>query len=356
MINEVKETGTSLVDFNWDNNEEFFEVKSEPTVLPEKKVKEVVDEDVENLDNKEEKETEQDNFFEQGEEVKTAFSGDSQWADLYKTLKSKGIISVETEDDIDEEKFLELQEEEIEARLDETIQAFMDELDEDAKAFLKFKKEGGNTKEFFKFYSETSKVPELDITNEKSQKKFLEYYYRTYEEMDEDEVDDKIQWLEETGKMSKYAEKYSDSLEEEGERYKEKLLANQKAAAKQQEDNRKQLITDLKKVIDNNTEIKDWALTPKDKKDLHPYMTKAAVKVGNNQFLTQFQNDLQNVFKDKEKMILLAKIISSDFDVKDIKAKAKTEVIKETKQRLNSSKSSNYGIKGSHNKGLVDYF
>jgi ElaB/YqjD/DUF883 family membrane-anchored ribosome-binding protein len=109
-------------------------------------------------------------------------------------------------------------------------------------------------------------------------------------------------------------------------------------------------------VIDNNTEIKDWALTPKDKKDLHPYMTKAAVKVGNNQFLTQFQNDLQNVFKDKEKMILLAKIISSDFDVKDIKAKAKTEVIKETKQKLNSSKSSNYGIKGSHNKGLVDYF
>ena len=354
MINEVKETGTSLVDFNWDNNEEFFEVKSEPTEVPEKKVKEIVEEDVVNLNDKQE--VEEDNFFEADEEVKQPFSGDSQWADLYKTLKSKGIISVETDDEIDENKFLELQEEEIEARLDETIQAFMDELDEDAKAFLKFKKEGGNTKEFFKFYNTTSQIPELDSTDERSQKKFLEYYYRTYEQMDEDEIDDKIQWLEETGKLSKYAEKYNDNVSEESEKYREKLLENQKIAAKQQEENRKQLVKDLKQVIDTNVEIKDWAITPKDKKELHPYMTKASVKIGNNQFLTQFQSDLQDIFKNKEKMILLAKIISSDFDVKDIKAKAKTEVVKETKQILNSSKSFNYGTKGSHNKGLVDYF
>jgi hypothetical protein len=85
-------------------------------------------------------------------------------------------------------------------------------------------------------------------------------------------------------------------------------------------------------------------------------MTRASVKVSENQYLTQFQNDLQQVFKDKEKTILLAKLISNDFDLTDLKEKAKTEIIRETKSKLTNSKVSPIGNKGSRNKGLADYF
>jgi hypothetical protein len=56
-------------------------------------------------------------------------------------------------------------------------------------------------------------------------------------------------------------------------------------------------------------------------------------------------------------MILLAKILSSDFDVTDIKEKAKTEVIKETRQKISNQKlNPTTSTKGSRNKGLADFF
>lgn len=355
-----KEKEVSLADFNWDNGDEFFGVSStedtqvETSTKPNKLNEVKEEEEPSQLNGEKEEET--DEFFDEENEFKPI---SSEWSSIYKELKSKGVISIDVEDEssIDAERFIEIQEEEIEARLDETIQAFMNQLDEDGKAFLRFKKEGGDTKDFFKVYAEISEVPVPEYDNEKSQEKFLRYYYSNYEELDDDDIDDKIDWLKESGKLSKYAQKFHEQIEEEGEKAKQEALEKQKRLSYQQEEQRKQLIKDLKQTIDSSSEIKSWAITQKDKKELHGYMTKPAVKVGENQYLTQFQNDLQNAFKDKSKMILLAKIISSDFDVTDIKEKAKTEVIKETRQKINNQKLNPVtSTKGSRNKGLADFF
>jgi hypothetical protein len=360
-----KEKEVSLADFNWDNGDEFFGTSSNgdtqqvETSTKPNKLNEVTEEDeASKLNNKDDDSKEEvDEFFDEGEnDFKPA---SSQWSNIYKELKSRGIISIDVEDEsnIDADRFIELQEEEIEARLDETIQAFMEELDEDGKAFLKFKKEGGNTKDFFKIYSEISEVPTPEFNNEKSQEKFLRYYYSNYEDLDDDDIDDKIDWLKESGKLSKYAQKLHEQIEEDNEKTKEETVEKQKRLAIHQEEQRKQLLKDLKQTIDSSSEIKSWSITQRDKKELHGYMTKPAVKIGNNQFLTQFQNDLQNAFKDRSKMILLAKILSSDFDVTDIKEKAKTEVIKETRQKINNQKLNPItSTKGSRNKGLADFF
>lgn len=358
------EKEVSLADFNWDNGDDFFGASSTEdtqveTLSKPNKLNEVTEEDEPSKLAKDKDDAEEvDEFFDENED------GDfkpisSEWSSIYKELKTRGIINIDVEDEseIDADRFIELQEEEIEARLDETIQAFMDELDDDGKAFLKFKKEGGNTKDFFKIYSEISEVPTPDYNDEKSQEKFLRYYYSNYEDLDDDDVDDKIDWLKESGKLSKYAQKFHEQIEEDNERRKEETVEKQKRFAIQQEEQKKQLVKDLKQTIDSSNEIKNWTLTQKDKKELHGYMTKPAVKIGNNQFLTQFQNDLQNAFKDKSKMILLAKILSSDFDVTDIKEKAKTEVIKETRQKINNQKLNPVtSTKGSRNKGLADFF
>lgn len=360
-----KEKEVSLADFNWDNGDDFFGVSTEDkqetqvSTKPNKLNEVVEDEEPSKLDNKDngdDSKEEVDEFFDEENEFKPV---SSEWSSIYKELKSRGVISIDVEDEsqIDAEKFIELQEEEIEARLDETIQAFMDQLDEDGKAFLKFKKEGGNTQDFFKIYSEISEVPTPDYDDEKSQEKFLRYYYSNYEDLDDDDIDDKIDWLKESGKLYKYAQKFHEQIEEEGEKAKQETVEKQKRLAIHQEEQRKQLIKDLKQTIDTSSEIKSWTLTQRDKKELHGYMTKPAVKIGNNQFLTQFQNDLQNAFKDKSRMILLAKILASDFDVSDIKERAKTEVIKETRQKINNQKLNPVtSTKGSRNKGLADFF
>lgn len=363
------EKDVSLADFNWDNGDDFFgvtKVEEKQTTVsdePDKvsKLNEVADEeepDKLSAKGNEEKEVQED-FFDQENEQEVEFNKSSQWSSIYKELKSKGVITVDVdnEEEIDADKFIEIQEEEIEARLDETIQAFMEELDDDGKTFLKFKREGGDTKKFFEIYSKLSEIPVPSYNDEASQEKFLEYYYSNYEDLENDDIQDKIDWLKETGKLSKYAEKFYDQLQEDEEKMKAEVLERQKKMTFQQEEQRKQLVKDLKNIIDNTTTIKDWNITPKDKKDLHGYMTRPSVKVGNNQFLTQFQNDLQGIFKDKEKMILLAKIISSDFDATDLKEKAKTEVIRETRQKINNQKMNpSISTKGSRNKGLADYF
>jgi hypothetical protein len=364
MSNE-KEKETSLMDFSWDDSEGFFGINTEvkDEVKQPSTIIESDDEESDkptNLDKKKESqpEKEEDNFFDDDDNEPEKTSQTFSYSNVYKNLKEKGIISIEVdnENEIDEETFIQIQEEEIEARLDETIKAFMDELDSDAKAFLKFKKEGGDTQQFFKIYNELSQIPTPVRGDDKSEEKFLKHYYKNYEELDDDDIDDKIEWLKETGKLSKYAQKYYEDIEEEIETRREETIKRQQEIQKQQEEQRKNYIKDLKNIIEEKNQIKDWSLTQKDKKELHGYMTKAAVKVSENSFLTQFQHDLQEAFKDKEKTILLAKLLANNFDLTDLKEKAKTELVRETKDKLNNSKTSPVGNKGSRNKGLVDYF
>lgn len=363
-VSKEQELENGLMNFSWDNSEDFFgitpEVKeTQVQEKPKSSIKEVEDEDDEpvNLDTKKvtEPEKETEDFFDE-DEVSTQSA--TSYSSVYKLLKEKGVISVdvENETEFDEETFAQVIEQEIEAGLDETIKAFMDDLDDDAKAFLKFKKEGGDTKQFFKFYNEVSQIPTPVIGDSKSEEKFLKYYYKAYEDLDDEDIEDKIEFLKETGKLSKYAQKYHENVEEEIEQNREEAIKKQQYYQQQQEEQRKQYVKELKHLIDDSDNIKDWTITQKDKKILHSYMTRASVKVSENQYLTQFQNDLQQVFKDREKTILLAKIISNDFDLTDIKEKAKTEIIRETKSKLTNTKVSPIGNKGSRNKGLADYF
>lgn len=360
MSTEKKET--PLMDFSWDEGEGFFGITPEETPPTKSTIKETDEEEEPaklkgDEENKDGDDKDEEDSFDFGEESKEESKSEksNEWKNVYSQLKEKGYFSEDEEtEEIDAETLLEKLDQEVDAKLDEAIQDFMNELDDDAKAFLKFKKEGGDTKYFFQLYQQLSEIPEPK-GEVKSDKRFLEYYYRNIEKMDDDEIDDKLQWLEETGKLSKYAEKYYGELQEEIEEEKENAVRKQEEFAKKQEENRKKISNELKDLIDKSNEIKDWTITGKDKKDLHKYMTKPAIKLQNNKYLTQFQQDLQKVFEDKEKMILLAKLISSDFNIDDVKAKAKTEVVKETKKKLESSKG-NVNDKGSRGKGLADYF
>lgn len=346
------EEEVSLADFNWDSGDDLF--AEEPIVEEkEKETKPKVKTEPELEEEEDEVEEEDEDSFDFGDEEEETVSKDvdSTYNDLYKKLKDKGIFTVDTdEEDIDEETFLELQEKELEARLEESFEDFAADLDNEAKAFLKFKREGGSTKDFFKMYTSVIDVPTVQDGDEDSYKKFLTYKYKVLDGLDDEDVQDKIEWLEESGKLEKYAFKLSEEFEKDKEVQQAKLVEQQTKLQKQQEEQRKELVNDLKKVITESDKIKDWTISQKDKKELHSYMTKGVVKVG-NQVLTQLQSDLQEAFKDKEKLILLAKILHSDFDVSDVKASAKTEVIRETKKTIKTGKSTR-----SRNKGLADFF
>lgn len=363
-----KEKDTALADFNWDS-EDFF---ADPVVETEEKV-EVKEEETSKedtpTDDPEDKEkgkedpkeevVEDDFFFEEPEENEDDVFKEktSDLKKLFAELKEQGSLTVDFEDDFTEENVPDIIEREVEAQLEEAMSDFANGLDDEGKAFIKFKKEGGDTKQFFKLYKTLSETPSPIVGDDSSHEKFLKYYYSSYENMDAEEIEDRLDYLKEKGRLENYSLKYHNKVEENQEKEREQLVSQQKEVAKQREQQRQKLAEDLKEVIDTSDEIKNFPITPKDKKDLHKYMTKAVKKVAPGQYLTQLQSDLQEAFKDKQKIVLIAKLLKDDFDVSYLKKKAITEETKKTKEKLSNSKTKRRSSgKTSSNKGLADFF
>ena len=63
-------------------------------------------------------------------------------------------------------------------------------------------------------------------------------------------------------------------------------------------------------------------------------MTRANVKVGKDTYMTQMQTDLQNVFQDPEKILIIVKLLRNDFDVSDVIRDTETKVTRKTKDKI----------------------
>lgn len=384
---------SSLQDFNWDDTEDFFGIKAEKSEMEEviQKVKTDTDTDEPNVSDEEEgKETKpkpatskkedtdekEETFFEEqptdeGKEKSTEVKEEQPEDDskFYSTLatelKEKGIFqNVELTDgeDIDEEKFFELQDQEVESRVEETFEAFFEELDEDAKAFLKFKKNGGNTQDFFQVYKNSISIDGVDLGNEKDQDLVLKHYLTVVDSMDDEEVTDRLEWLKENGKKKAFAEKYFNKLKEIDNNNKAIISQRQEQASQEREVASRRFNQELQSELEKTEAVGSFNFSKVDKKDLMNYVTKPSVKIGKNKFITQFQAELGNIFKaegeSKKKFLLLAKLVKSDFDVKDLIEAAKTTAVKEAKSKLQQAKQ---GVKPSSSgnlskKSISDFF
>jgi hypothetical protein len=323
-------------------------VENETKTKTKEEEKEIVDEIIDFSD---EAETKEEEIVEKGDDFfKVLASG----------LKEQGVFTNTklSDENIDEEAFVGLVEDEVESRVTETFEGFFEEMDDDGKAFLKFKKEGGSTQEFFNVIKETSAIPTGDIEDESYQKRFLKYYYENIEKLDAEDTEERIEYLEENGKIEKFAKKYQPKVEQLQE--KEKLALNNriKDAKKLDDESTKDFHTRLKSTLDGADAIKDFTIAKTEKSELFNFITKPSIKVGKNKFITGLQQGLQNASKDYKTLILLAKLIKSDFDVSGIEKKEATKQVRKLKSNLQRSKKN---IKPSVNGGsgksqLSDFF
>lgn len=378
---EVEETKTkapekALADFGWDASDDFFgikdtgasdileDVKEENPIekVKEPAGKEKIPEDQEDLDMVPFAEVVEEQKVEGSKtEVTQPVDEIDTFTNLAKDLIDRKILNLDIadEEEINEERFFELQAQEIETRAEEIVEAFAQSFDEEGAAFIRFKKDGGTYDEFRRVYSATSAIPQnLDLTDENDQDRLLRFALKKYESLDNEDIEDKLEWLEEKGKKLAIANKYEARLKKEEKENKTKLLEAQKAQAQQAEIKRLEAQQILKSSINEAEQIKDFPITKKDKTELFSYMTKPVVKVSKGNYLTQMQADLQSVYANEgNKLVLLAKLLKSDFDVKDIKKKAVTVETKAVKSRLKGStaRPKAYGGSGS-SKSLADFF
>ena len=354
----VDQSQNGLLDFNWDDSTDSFfglnDQGDEPQPVEKPKTPEATkaddaptdDKPEESKDKNKTKEDETVSFFEEGEEGEKYKGGESEnsnfYTDVYKDLKETGIfkhVEIEEDEEIDADRLYELQQEEIEAEVGARLQSWAtDDLDEDAQAFIKFKLQGGNTADFFKTYQNNSQITLGDIEDENYQDQLIRYQLQK-EGWDKDEIEDRLEYLTDSNKKSKFAEKYYSKLEKEIEQEKQNLnkqAEEQRQKARLQEEEFK---NSIKETLDSNTEIKGLKISDKDKGTILNFLTKKDQKIDNNTSITGFQRKLSEVFKDPNKIVLLAKLVNDDFDFSQLEKSSVTKKTKEVKRNIENRQS-----------------
>lgn len=278
-------------------------------------------------------------------------------------LREDNIFSVLEDDEdftegVSDKDIPDLLDREVEARVEETMETFFGEMDDDAVAFLKFKQSGGNTAEFFKAYAQYNATPTGTIDDESYQEQIVRHGLAN-EGKDSEEIDDYVEHLKETAKLKKHAEKYEVRINKANEIEKQKILKQQEATDKKNREQRNVLSENLKTKLEEVDSIGDFTFNKKDKRTLHTYMTKARVRVGKNEYVTQMQSDLSKAFQDPEKILIIAKLLSNDFDVSDIKRDTETKVTRKTKDKIERKSNKMQGSSSTVKKGrkaLYEYF
>lgn len=394
-MGKEKETNSLLDTFEFDNSEDFFGIKEVET-LEDTEVKEVTKnivkeeekkedkktekqkeakkenkkeekkEEKENIDNdknkKDEKRTEDSNeeeheFFTDTETENTEDAPDqvketSKFKTTIDVLSNLGFIEnkeIDT-DKITEEDIENIIETEINKRLDSHIEEIGSNLSEEDKLFLKFKKEGGKSSDFFKVLQTDSVLEDLNVedieNDEKKQEDFLVQYYEDFEELSTEEAEDKVEWLKERDKLKNTAVSTFTKLTEHQKKEKQKLLEKQKEDNRIREENNKKYREDLKNTLNETEEVGKIKITKKDKNTLFDYMIKPTIKLQNGKLITEFQKDLSEIYGDKKMLIGFAKAVRERFNIEDLNEK--TKIVKEIKRNIRSNENGH--------KSLTDYF
>lgn len=369
-----------LSNFNWEENPDqldFFGIKKEAyqeNVDQDKAREPKKPEDEETTEKPEETKEEQPVFEsflpeekpeEKDKEIKKPGRPKTEqvnYLDQFNSFKAQGFFKhLELEEDIedlDEEGFKDLVEQDYEEEVNSRIEMWAtQELDDDAQAFIKFKKNGGRTADFFKAYGTSSATLKGDIEDEKFQDKVIRKQLQE-EGWDSEEIEDRLEYYAKTDKKKSIAEKYYSKIEEKAKKEAELVLKRQEDLKKQQLQDKLEFNETIKESLNTFQEVKGLKITAKDKSALFSFMTKE--QNVNGRSLTGFQRAYIEAVQDPEKLLTLAKILHSDFDLSEFEKKAKLSVSKNIKESLESRKglrptaSSSSSLTGG--KSLADLF
>lgn len=277
-------------------------------------------------------------------------------------LKEKGIfreINIDKDKELTEEEFFKAQDLEIETRANEIAESFVKDLDQDAKDFLMHKQAGGSTEAFLDRYYNNF-IPELDMKNEKHQEEAVaQYMMQITGETDRNEIENQIQYLKDGGKLADKANKYYAKLQEIDQDNKESVRKQAELNSLKSKQEREKIETEIKDTVTSLEQVGDFSFTNVDKKGLSEFILKPTIKIAEGRYITPMQKKINEVYKDPDrtKLALLAKLLMSDFDVKDIIIKNQTDKVAQAKSKIATIRSGVTPTKNQRQvKSLADLF
>jgi hypothetical protein len=270
-------------------------------------------------------------------------------------LKEKGLVEYEedpekplTDQDADN-----LLEDSWEAALEKEVESTIKDLPDELKQLIKFASKGGDVGQLLgkMVQHATSGINKnSDIDNEDVQVLAVTMDLRN-QGHDQEYIDAQIEFLKEKDKLGGIAKKSFDKIvaEQEAEtagqvqRQKE-VLENKKKAAREYKNN---ITTHINSLEDAG----GLPISKQDKTVLPTYISEPTVELQDGRFVSEMQADLFKVMADKDKIVLLAKLLKSDFDFGAIERKKQTAAargIKDEIQRADKTQTITNSSSGGH--------
>ena len=246
-------------------------------------------------------------------------------------------------------------EDKVEARIEEVMQ----DLPDVVKEMVNFTVNGGDPYLLLGKLAQnqaTGVTKDTDMTQEANQILVMKEALKE-QGIDEELIETQIEFYKESGKLEGLASKAFDKLvsksEAEAKKAAEEQLKQKKALIERQKTFKK----DLGAHLAENKEMKGFKFSIKDKRDLPSYIAESNVAMSDGRKVTGLQADLHEALQDKEKTLLLAKLLRSDFDMKDLITKAETAATKKIKDGLKPSgeKETKKSIR-TRKKNVADFF
>lgn len=304
------------------------------------------DEDEEFLKDEAPVEKEEEDFTEEEEEVEEVVSEPNSIKEFLTGLAGVGLLP-ETDEEISPEEAIEAivlnTEEYIEQGVTAAIESWKEEIGERGVEFAKFVRAGGDPDEYFKSYAQDHL--QFDVSTERGQEAFLQWYYTKHEEMEQEDVEDRLLSLRDREKTADTAKRLFSKLKDKRDKeaqasVKSRIDQTEKQKAEYRKEQEK-LIKGLQKV----ETVGELKISKLEKPVLLNYITRAS-ETYEGQRVTGLTKALNEIYDKPEALMALAKWAKSGFDT-GFFTKESGATKKETKRNLNPNPKK---------KSVLDYF
>lgn len=274
-------------------------------------------------------------------------------------LKSKGIIDIEDSnlEDLEDDDALTLLEDSISEKAEKLFEQSLEGLSDTVKNIVKYEAQGGDIEEYLSKLSgkrQEGITKDLDLEKEENQEKIVRYQLKK-EGYDEEYIESQIGFLKDSNKLKSISEKHFNKWNKENRELEEEILNEQKLRKEKSKQDQISFRKEISQYLSNNESINELKFSSKDAKELPDYIGINSVKLQDGREISQFQKDLFESMKDKNSLLILAKMVKNNFSFKDIEKQLATKEANKVKDELERQKDKKIKSVGSSPKRLTDY-
>lgn len=244
-------------------------------------------------------------------------------------LKESGVLDWDDEEEIDFSSPKALNSL-IENSIQKEIEGYKNSISPEAKDFLDYLEAGGDPSKYYSLLSQPVDYDTVNLDDEKHQKMVIQEYLKKQGWKD-DEIEDELLDIEDSGRLERMSKRYLNRLKEEHQTLKQKEIEQQKQLDQQRKQEYERYLNTLEDYIEKSEDIAGLPINKKDKSKFMDYIT-----VPDKDGYTQYQKDIK---KDLMKnSTALAYIMYKGFDFSDLEKKVKSKATSDFERKLGNMK------------------